>query len=60
MQDALVKKAAGSVRLAPTVKNDVSLNALLEMPTTQQTHRSPLKWLSAMGSHIVIAKKKSR
>jgi protein TonB len=36
------------------VKNDVFLNALLEMPTTQQTRRSPLKWLSAMGLHIVI------
>ena len=36
------------------MKNDVFLNALLEMPTTQQTRRSPLKWLSAMGFHIVI------
>ena len=53
-QDAPARKAAGSLRLAPTVKNDVFLNALLEMPTTQQTHRSPLKWLSAMGFHIVI------
>jgi len=54
MQDAPARKTAGSVRLAPTVKNDVFLNALLEMPTTQQTRRSPLKWLSAMGFHIVI------
>ncbi len=53
-QDAPARKAAESLRLAPTVKNDVFLNALLEMPTTQQTHRSPLKWLSAMGFHIVI------
>lgn len=53
-QDASARKAAGSLRLAPTVKNDVFLNALLEMPTTQQTRRSPLKWLSAMGFHIVI------
>ena len=53
-QDAPARKAAGSLRLAPTVKNDVFLNALLEMPTTQQTRRSPLKWLSAMGFHIVI------
>jgi hypothetical protein len=30
------------------------LIALLEVPTTHQTHRSPLKWLSAMGFHIVI------
>src|SRR5690242_6634388 len=53
-QDAPARKAAGSLRLAPTVKNDVFLNALLEMPTTQQPRRSPLKWLSAMGFHIVI------
>src|SRR5712672_4306450 len=53
-QDAPARKAAGSLLLAPTVKNDVFLNALLEMPTTQQTRRSPLKWLSAMGFHIVI------
>jgi len=53
-QDAPARKAAGSLRLAPTVKNDVFLNALLEMPTTQRTRRSPLKWLSAMGFHIVI------
>jgi hypothetical protein len=53
-QDGPARKAKGSVRLAPTVKNDVFLNALLEMPTTQQTRRSPLKWLSAMGFHIVI------
>jgi len=53
-QDAPARKAAGSLRLAPTVKNDVFLNALLEMPTTKQMRRSPLKWLSAMGFHIVI------
>ena len=53
-QDAPAKKAAGSLRLVPNVNNDVFLNALLEMPTTHQTRRSPLKWLSAMGLHIVI------
>jgi periplasmic protein TonB len=53
-QDAPARKAAGSLRLAPTVKNDVFLNALLEMPTTQQPRRSPLKWLGAMGFHILI------
>ena len=53
-QDAPARKAAGSLRLAPTLRNDVFLNALLDMPTTQQTRRSPLKWLSAMGFHIVI------
>jgi periplasmic protein TonB len=54
MQNAAARKAAGSVRLAPTVKNDVFLNALLEMPTTQQAHRSPLEWAGAMALHIVI------
>jgi periplasmic protein TonB len=54
-QDAPARRAAGSLRLAPTVKNDVFLNALLEMPTTQQTRRSPLKWLGAMAFHIAIA-----
>jgi protein TonB len=53
-QDGPARKAKGSLRLAPTVNNDVFLNALLEMPTTQQTRRSPLKWLSAIGFHIVI------
>jgi protein TonB len=53
-QGTPARNAAESLRLAPTVKNDVFLNALLEMPTTQQTRRSPLKWLSAMGFHIVI------
>jgi periplasmic protein TonB len=54
IQDAPTRKVAGSLRLAATVKNDVFLNALLEMPTTQQARRSPLKWLGAMGFHIVI------
>jgi hypothetical protein len=53
-QDAPARKAAGSLRLAPTVKNDVFLNALLEMPTTQQTRSGPLKWLGATAFHIVI------
>jgi protein TonB len=53
-QDASARKAAGSLRLASTVKNDVFLNALLEMPTTRQTRRSPLKWLGAVAFHIMI------
>jgi protein TonB len=53
MQDARAKKAA-PLRLASTVKNDVFLNALLEMPTTKQEHRSPLEWLGAMGFHVTI------
>ena len=54
LQDAPAKKSAGSLRLASTVKNDVFLNALLEIPTTKQEHRSPLEWLGAMGFHIAI------
>jgi protein TonB len=54
IQGAPAKKAAGPFRLASTVKNDVFLNALLEMPTTKQEHRSPLEWLGAMGFHIAI------
>jgi protein TonB len=54
MQDVPFRKAAGPLRLTPTVKNDVYLNALLEMPTTQQSPRSPLKWVGAMAFHIVI------
>ena len=53
-KDAPARRAAGSLRLAPTVKNDVFLNALLEVPTTQQTRRSPLRWLGAMAFHMVI------
>jgi|HubBroStandDraft_2_1064218.scaffolds.fasta_scaffold03113_6 protein TonB len=53
MQDAPAKKAA-PVRLASTMKDDVFLNALLEMPTTKQEHRSPFEWLGAMGFHIAI------
>ena len=48
------KKTAGSLRLAPTVKNDVFLKALLETPTTKHARRSPLEWLGAVGFHIVI------
>src|ERR1700757_1988435 len=54
MQDAPAEKAAARLRLASTVKNDVFLSALLEMPTTKQEHRSPLEWLGAMGFHIAI------
>lgn len=54
MQEAPTRKAAGALRLAPTLKNDVFLEALLEMPTTHQARRSPLEWLGAMGLHIVI------
>jgi periplasmic protein TonB len=42
------------VRLAPTVKNDVPLTALLEEPVRKPARRSPLEWLGAMGFHIGI------
>ena len=45
MQDRPATKSARSLRLAPAVKNDVFLNALLEMPGTKQARRSPLECL---------------
>ena len=53
-QHAAPRNATGSLRLAPTVKNDVFLSALLEMPTTKHARRSPLEWLGAMGFHVAI------
>jgi hypothetical protein len=38
------RKTAGSLRISPTVKNDVFLEALLETPMTEQVRRSPLQW----------------
>ncbi|HET8924011.1 MAG TPA: energy transducer TonB [Candidatus Acidoferrum sp.] len=40
--------------LSTTVQNDVFLRALLEMPTTKQTRRSPLEWAGAVALHIAI------
>ena len=51
-QELPARKAAGSVRLAPSVKNDVFLKALLETPTEKHARRSPLEWLGAMGLHV--------
>ena len=50
------RKNAGrtALPLPPTVKKDVFLTALLEMPTTKQPRRSPLEWAGAMALHIVI------
>jgi len=48
------RKSAGPAAQLPAVQSDVFLNALLEMPTTKQTRRSPLEWAAAMGLHIVI------
>lgn len=54
IEEAPAKKAGGQLRLPSTVKNDVFLDALLEMPTTNQTRRSPLQWLGALGFHFAI------
>jgi hypothetical protein len=54
MHDAAAKKPAASIRLPQTVRNDVFLSALLEMPTTKQVRRSPLEWAGAMALHIAI------
>jgi periplasmic protein TonB len=53
-QDGSARKTAGSLRISPTVKNDVFLKALLGTPTTEQARRSPLQWASAMVLHVVI------
>ena len=56
--DPGLKRPAGEsarpVRLAPTTQNDVSLNALLETPTTKTSRRSPFEWAAATGLHIAI------
>jgi len=49
-----VGEPARPVRLAPTTQNEVSLNALLETPTTKTLRRSPLEWAAATGLHIAI------
>ena len=54
VQDRPAGKAPEPLRLSPTAHNDIFLSALLEMPTTKQTRRSPLRWAGAMGLHIVI------
>ena len=53
-QDKLEGKARQPLHLSPTADKDVFLNALLEMPTTKQTRRSPLEWAGAMGLHVVV------
>lgn len=47
-------KPARPVRLPAVAQDDVFLNALLEMPTTKHTRRSPLEWAGAMAFHIAI------
>ena len=53
-RDSSTKAAA--VRISPpaNVGKDVFLNALLEMPTTKRTRRSPLQWASAAVLHILF------
>jgi hypothetical protein len=38
--DGPARKTAGSLRINPTVKNDVFLMALLDTPTTERARRS--------------------
>ena len=55
--DSAQYKPAGKqpepLRLSPSPQKDVFLSALLEMPTTKQTRRSPLQWVGAIGLHIL-------
>jgi hypothetical protein len=53
-QDGAARKTAGSLRISPTVNNDVFLKALLETPTTEQVRRGPLQWAGAMVLRVVI------
>lgn len=48
------KRPAAPIRLSQTVKDDVSLNALLETPVMKHIHRNPLEWAGAMALHIAI------
>jgi periplasmic protein TonB len=47
-------KEVRPVRLAPTTKNDVFLNALLETGATKTVRRSPLEWAAATGFHVAL------
>ena len=49
------KNASGpTLALPSTVKKDVYLSAMLEMPSTEHPRRSPLEWAGAMAMHLVI------
>jgi protein TonB len=52
-QQGPVRKPARPVRLTPTTRDDVFLNALLDTPTTKALRRSPLQWAASTGLHIV-------
>jgi protein TonB len=47
-------KKATHIILAPTVKKDVSLEALLEEPIEKKPTRNPLEWIGASAMHILI------
>jgi periplasmic protein TonB len=53
-EDASPKAAAAPLSLPANVRKDVFLGALLEMPTTERTRRSPLQWASAAVLHIAV------
>jgi protein TonB len=53
-EDRSSREPTEPLRLPSSVKKDVFLSALLEMPTTKRPHRSPLEWAGAMGIHLVI------
>jgi outer membrane biosynthesis protein TonB len=47
-------KKATHIILAPTVKKDVSLEALLEEPIEKKPPRNPLEWVGASFMHVLI------
>lgn len=54
MQSSRNNTSRVALPLPPTVKRDVFLDALLEMPTAKQPRRSALEWAGAMALHVVI------
>jgi periplasmic protein TonB len=47
-------KKATHIILAPTVKKDISLEALLEEPIEKKPPRNPLEWIGASAIHLLI------
>ena len=47
-------RKATHIILAPTVKKDVSLEALLEEPIEKKPPRNPLEWVGASAMHLLI------
>jgi len=48
------KKGTKHLVLPPTVKNETSLEALLEEPAEKKVERNPLEWVGASAVHILI------